>query len=597
VPSLLSVNVGLPKDVGWRGRVVHTGVWKSPTPGPHRVRTLNIDGDGQGDLAGHGGVHRAVLVYQVEAYVHWAEHFGWQEYGLGLFGENLTVDGLLDDEVRVGDRYRIGSAEFEVSQPRVTCFRVGLRVGEPTLPSLMVAHGRPGFYMRVITEGEIEAGQDVALVERGRDPLSISQVDALLYLPHRDPGQLATIVDNPALSPGWQQSFRDLLEQAPADLPAPSRGTGPGQAAPEPAWPGFRPFEVTDLVRETATVTSLYLRPDDRHPLPGFRPGQYLTVRLPPASGDRSGVVRNYSLSSSPSPDRYRISVKHEAHGVVSTFLNRDLRVGDRLDFAAPRGEFVLDSSHRPILLVSAGIGVTPVLAMLHALVDAQTPREVHWLHAARSPDEHAFREEASRLVERLPSGHAHVFYSAPAASHQPHHGGASRHEVRSGRMSRQALVDLHLPSDAEVYVCGPDPFIRDMNTLFADLGVPPERFHVELFRALDAVNPGVVAAPAVQPHPPGSVPVTPGEPTFPVTFARSGLSVEWAPPHGSLLELAEACDVRTRWACRTGVCHTCITPVVSGEVEYVVPPLETPPPDEALVCCSRPATALVLDL
>jgi ferredoxin len=163
--------------------------------------------------------------------------------------------------------------------------------------------------------------------------------------------------------------------------------------------------------------------------------------------------------------------------------------------------------------------------------------------------------------------------------------------------MSRQALVDLDLPSDAEVYICGPGAFISDMQALFADLGVTPERIHVELFRALDAINPGVVAAPATQPHPPGPVPVAPDQPTFQVTFARSGLSVDWAPGHGSLLELAEACDVPTRWACRTGVCHTCVTPVVSGEVDYVVAPLEMPRPDEALICCSRPGTDLVLEL
>jgi len=603
VASLVSVNVGRPKDVDWHGRVVHTGVWKTSTPGPHRVRTLNIDGDGQGDLAGHGGVHRAVLVYQLEAYAHWAEHFGWDECSLGLFGENLTVRGLPDDEVRVGDRYRIGNAELEVSQPRVTCFRVGLRVGQPTLPSLMVAHGRPGFYMRVITEGDIKAGQDIMLVRRGRDAISVSEVDALLYLPHRDHRQLTTIVDNPALSPGWQQSFRDLLAQAAAEpggstAPSPPGEAGAGQPVAAPAWPGFRRLEVADLVPETAAVTSVYLRADDGGPLPGFRPGQYLTVRLPPAAADQPGVVRNYSLSSSPNPERYRISVKQEPYGVVSTFLNRDLRVGDRLDIAAPRGEFVLDAGSRPLVLVSAGIGVTPVLAMLHALVEAQAPRDVYWLHAARTVREHAFREEALRLVERLPSGRAFVFYSRTDSDEPPtHDGGSRRLHVSSGRMSRRSLVGLDLPAAAEVYICGPGPFIDDMQALFADLGVPPGRVHVELFGALDAINPGVVAAPATPPHPPAPVPVAPDEPTFEVTFARSALSVDWTPGRGTLLDLAEACDVSTRWACRTGVCHTCVTPVVSGEVDYVVAPLEMPRPEEALICCSRPRSDLVLNL
>ena len=151
--SLLSVNVGKPKNVPWQDRTVYTGIWKAPVAGARMVRRLNIDGDGQGDLNGHGGEQRAVLVYQIDSYDHWQKHFGRDDFEYGQFGENFTVDGLADDEVCIGDRYRIGEAEFEVTQPRVTCFRVGMRLGEPQLPALLVAHHRPGFYLRVITEG------------------------------------------------------------------------------------------------------------------------------------------------------------------------------------------------------------------------------------------------------------------------------------------------------------------------------------------------------------------------------------------------------------------------------------------------------------
>jgi len=130
-PELLSVNVGLPKNVAWRGKTVYTGVWKYPVDGPAMVRCLNIDGDGQGDLAGHGGEQRAVLVYQAGSYRHWQQHFGRDDLGYGSFGENLTVDGLADDEVCIGDRYRIGAAEFEVTQPRVTCYRVTPSASRP----------------------------------------------------------------------------------------------------------------------------------------------------------------------------------------------------------------------------------------------------------------------------------------------------------------------------------------------------------------------------------------------------------------------------------------------------------------------------------
>src|SRR3954471_7136869 len=165
--TVLSVNVGLPKNVEWNGKTVYTGVWKSPVDGPVMARRLNLDGDGQGDTAGHGGEQRAVLVYQLRSYRYWQEHFGWDDFGYGLFGENLTVDGLGDDEVCIGDRYRVGEAEFEVTQPRVTCYRVGLRVGQPELPALLVGRHRPGFYMRVISEGHVRAGDAIVKTASG----------------------------------------------------------------------------------------------------------------------------------------------------------------------------------------------------------------------------------------------------------------------------------------------------------------------------------------------------------------------------------------------------------------------------------------------
>ncbi|MDV7216223.1 MOSC domain-containing protein [Streptomyces prunicolor] len=214
MPTLLSVNVGRPKDVPWQGKNVRTGVWKYPVVGPAMVRRLNIDGDGQGDTAGHGGEQRAVLVYQIQSYRHWQRHFGRDDLGYGRFGENLTVDGLLDDEVCIGDRYRIGEAEFEVTQPRVTCYRVGMRFGEPELAALLVSHHRPGFYMRVVREGRVQAGDRIVRTWTGPGELSVADTDALLYLPGRDPAKLRLALDVPALSPGWQGSFRELLAAA-----------------------------------------------------------------------------------------------------------------------------------------------------------------------------------------------------------------------------------------------------------------------------------------------------------------------------------------------------------------------------------------------
>jgi MOSC domain-containing protein YiiM len=210
---LLSMNVGLPRDIEWRGRVVHTAVWKEPVRGRRMIRHLNIDGDGQGDLAGHGGEHRAVFVYQTDSYDYWRKELDRTDLAPGAFGENFTVEGLPDAEVCIGDRYRIGGALFEVSQPRVTCYRVGIRLNEPRMAALLVAHGRPGFYFRVLEEGEVEAGDDIVLVEKGAEHMTVAEVDALLYKSGHVADRLERALRIPALSSGWRSSFRSLLER------------------------------------------------------------------------------------------------------------------------------------------------------------------------------------------------------------------------------------------------------------------------------------------------------------------------------------------------------------------------------------------------
>src|ERR1700684_3284652 len=180
---LLSVNVVLRRDIVWRDRTVRTGIWKNPVRGRCRVGRLNLDGDGQGDLAGHGGEQRAVFVYQMDSYRHWEEQLKRVDFVHGQFGENFTIEGLQDDAVCIGDRYQIGSALFEVTQPRVTCYRVGIRMAEPAMAALLVSHHRPGFYFRVLEEGEVGAGDEITKVVDGPERITVADIDALLYLP------------------------------------------------------------------------------------------------------------------------------------------------------------------------------------------------------------------------------------------------------------------------------------------------------------------------------------------------------------------------------------------------------------------------------
>ena len=372
--TLLSVNVGLPKEVSWQGRTVFTGVFKDPVPGARRVGRLNVEGDGQGDLAGHGGEQRAVFVYQIESYRYWERELGREDFVYGQFAENFTVEGLGDDEVCIGDRYQIGTATFEVTQPRVTCYRVGIRMNDPQIPALLVSHHRPGFYFRVLEEGEVQAGDKIIKLSSGPEQMTVADVDALLYLPGHTRQDLLRALRVPALSPGWQGSFRALLNEQPG-----SGNAGLAVTSPPPAWPGFRQVTVTAITRESDSAISIRLDDPTGVPLPAARPGQYLTVRLQPDEQQRA-VLRNYSLSGPPGAGYYRVTVKRERGGVASGYLHTRLAVGDQLDIAAPRGTFILDDTHAPVLLISAGIGATPVLAMLLALAQEHSDREVWWL-------------------------------------------------------------------------------------------------------------------------------------------------------------------------------------------------------------------------
>jgi len=583
---LLSVNVGLPRDIEWKGRIVHTGIWKDPVHGRCRVGRLNLEGDGQGDLAGHGGEHRAVFVYQAESYRYWQEQLNRTGFVHGQFGENFTIEGLPDDGVCIGDRYRIGSALFEVTQPRVTCYRVGIRMDEPRMPALLTSSGRPGFYFRVLQEGEVGAGDDILKVGEAQERMTVSEINALLYFPNHRRDQLERAVRIEALSAGWRVSFERMLKSQ-QDAGSGNAGLTPSSAR-HPAAPGFRPLEVTAVDQESADVYSLTMRDPHGQPLPAPLPGQYVVLRLQPATG-APPLFRSYSLSGPASPERYRISVKVEPDGAAGTYLQAHIHVGDVLDVSSPRGTFTLPSSDQPVVLLSAGIGVTPVLAMLHTLAADNSTRQVWWLHAARDGQHHPFATEARRLTLALAHGRSYVCYSQPASQDKP-----GRDFDAAGRLSRSVLEEVGVPREADICLCGPPRFMADMKEALAALGVMPGRIHVELFNGSESRTPGVVSGAARAPHPPKDDPST--GPL--VSFARSGIAAHWdASAHESILELAEACDVPVRWACRTGVCHNCESGLVSGEVVYGPEPLERPAGGNLLVCCSKPAGDVVIDL
>ncbi len=581
--QLLSVNVGLPRDIEWKGRTVHTGIWKDPVRARCRVGRLNLDGDGQGDLAGHGGEQRAVFVYQIESYRYWQEQLKRTDFVHGQFGENFTVEGLGDDAVCIGDRYQIGSALFEVTQPRVTCYRVGIRMNEPRMPALLTSSGRPGFYFRVLQEGQVGPADEILKVGEAKERMTVAEINALLYSPDHPRDRLERALQIEALSPGWRSSFEALLRSHTSG----NAGLVPDAAA-HPTAPGFRPLAVAAIAQESADVISLTMQRPNARPLPAAMPGQYVVVRLQWAASG-APLYRSYSLSGPPSTERYRISVKIEANGAAGTYLREHVRMGDSLEVSSPRGGFILQSGERPVVLLSAGIGATPLLGMLYALATARSTRRVLWLHAARDGEHHPFTGEVRRLMHALPNSRGYVCYSRPG----------SRDKMgvdfdAAGHFSRSVFEEVGVPREGNVYLCGPARFMAEMKETLATLNVVRERIHVEIFNGSESMTPGVVGAATPTAH----VPADDANTGPLVSFARSRIAAHWkASVYESILELAEACDVPVRWSCRTGVCHSCESGLVSGKVVYGPEPLDQPAEGNVLVCCSQPSSDLVIDL
>lgn len=582
--SLVSVNVGVPRDVEWEGKIVHTAVWKSPVSNRVMARRLNIDGDAQGDLAGHGGEHRAVMVYQLESYEYWQKYLGRNDFVYGQFGENLTVDGLPDSEVCIGDRYGIGSAVFEVTQPRVTCYRVGIRMDNPEMPALLVSHKRPGFYFRVIEEGEIGAGDEIVKLHDGSERMSVSDVDGLLYLPGHARDSLTRALRIPALSDGWRRSLDALLHAGESDG---NVGLSPS-SEPLPLWTGFRPLRVSAVQQECANVRSFTFEGESGSPLPASVPGQFLVIRLQPRLNSVP-TLRSYSISGPSGSGTYRVSVKR-ATGEGSRYLYDEVRVGDVLLVSAPRGSFTLRDSDKPVVLLSAGIGATPVLSMLHMLAAAQTSpsRQVWWCYGTRDSNEHPFAEEVRRVLGRLPHSRSVVAYSKP--------GSLDRIGIECdihGRLNLSTLNQLQLPKDADFYLCGPAGFLTEFVSGLLEWGIATANIHSETFGAASSMTPGISSPSLRSPHAPeglqGTGPI--------VSFTRSGLAVHWNTRFGSLLEFAEACDVPVRWSCRIGVCHTCESAIIDGRVRYAPDPLDPPSEGRVLICCAKPLSEIELDL
>ena len=578
--KVLSINVGLPQEIEWKGQKVRTSIFKKPIAGRVRVRRLNIDGDGQADLIGHGGEHRAVMVYQAESYAYWQAFLQRNDLYHGRFAENLTVEGLADKDVCIGDRYRIGTAVFEVTQPRVTCFKVGISLGLPEMPALLVAHKRPGFYFRVIAEGEIEAGDPIEKITKGTGGITVADIDQLLYSKDHPKEQLQKALKIPALAKGWQSSFKELLTAVESGITTGNPGLAGAQAKPL-AWTGYRRLRISRIQTESAGIRSFEFQSEDGAALPAFQPGQHLAIRVPiePAS---QPLIRMYSLSGAPNSPSWRIAVKKESDGRGSGYLHDHVREGDILEVSAPRGTFIMAADEHPVVLLSAGVGITPMLAMLNGIKQASPNRPVWWIYSAQNNENHPFIEEVRTQAAALKAFHSFILHSRPGDAEQE-----GRDFDSPGRLTFDVLQRLNLPADAHCYLCGPAGYLEETIQSLRSLGIEERNIHFETFGGPAAKTDG--RAPHLPADNTGDGPL--------VTFTKSNLEFRWNKKFASLLEASEAADIPVRWSCRTGVCHLCESALLDGAVTYAPTPLDPPAEGNLLLCCSRPAGPVSLDL
>ena len=559
MPSLLSVNVGMPKDVAWQGKTVRTGIWKTPVTGPQMARRLNIDGDGQGDLAGHGGEQRAVLVYQAESY-----------RILVPTPRPRPKRRRLRIRLLRRELHRGGTARQRGVRRRPVPHRPGRVRGHPTASDLLPGRHAPGHTGPAVLARRAPPPRFLPASHRRRpgagrrsdhpDPARTARTD------HRRDRRAALPAEpgpgETRISPGYS----GVEPRLAAILSRPSRREAGATSDGAPSWSGFGRCAST---RSSPKAPPSPPSTSPRRTRPRCRPPGPASTS-PCASRKRVTRRRSAATRSPRPPEPTDIGSASNAKARSAATSTRNCKSEPASKPRRRAGNSCSRPASSRSCSISAGVGVTPVLAMLHELAAEHTKREVWWLHSARNADSRPSRRRRTDCCPELASAHVHVFHTAPDTRAD-----APSPPVTHSRLTPKALAGLHLPPAASAYICGPEQFMADMTKALTDIGLesPP---CTPLFGASAPINPGLTPTTRTPPHPPRGEPGTGPS----VTFARSGLTTPWnTATASSLLEFAESCDVPARWSCRTGVCHTCVTQLLTGEIVYRPEPLDLRPP------------------
>ena len=562
--KVASLNVGEPRLVTYRDMSFRTGIFKEPADKPLSLEKCNFSGDGQADLSAHGGIDKAVYCYPIEHYDYWRREIGRAVLPMGQFGENVTTEGVLESELRIGDVLRIGSAVVQVSEPRIPCYKLVMRMDAGSdFAVRFLAANRTGFYCRVLEEGTVQQSDAIALLSRDLSSPTVSDVIAATQFADRNPAELRRIVRARDISAKWRSRVRRMIDSEVR------RRTETASSQPTS-------LRVEKVALETSDVVSIWLSSLDGARLPSALPGQYVTIVW------ADGLKRTYSLSATDADRRYRITVKlqRDGQGALGQASGRiaALQAGDILGVERPRGNFHPDlDDDTPLVLAAAGIGVTPIMNMIERATRSGR-RDVFAAFGMRRHREHPLVNELKELVAARPRLQVTLAYSQ--------HDGEAVQGLPAPKRGRLTAADL-LPHAAaplaEIFLCGPGHFIRQMHEGLAAAGVDPLCIRYEAFGP-STLRPARNAAAADTAA------------SFTVAFARSDVTAVWSPASGTLLNLAEAAGVSPTFGCRSGSCGLCRIPISEGRVSYVEP-IDEPEHGYVLPCCAIPVTDCRLDL
>jgi len=577
---LLHICIGPTRIHQINNQSVTTAYLKEPVVGPWRINLQGVEGN---EVAVHTD---PVYAYARDSYDFWAQRLGTraQDWRPGTFAENLTFETLAEQDLQLGDVVALGDeVRLVVAGPRVPCFKLCWRLAQPdSFIREFALSGRTGVYFGVLQPGIVKPGDQLRVLERATDSFTVPEVARLIFGDDPpDDERLERALALPTLSATAALALRTKLYRV-RDL----------AQTKHHRWTGWRRFVIDGVNNDAAEILSFRLRAIDGAPLAGFRAGQFLTVRLPQVAG-QSETIRTWSCSDyAREPASYRISVKREANGRASQWLHENARAGMELDVRAPSGRFVLDrSGFKPVVLIAAGIGVTPLLAMLKAHLErGDEAPPLYFVHCVRNRRHQPFRDEIDKLIAQRASFHAHYVYSAPEEGDRS---GVDYHQA--GRFSAKDLYELMKDShlmhhgrridlpwyESDIYICGPTRFQTELRETLLTAGAYTDRVFLEHFAPQAGGSSGAVLEQSQ------------------VHFAKSGRVAIWngedAP---SLLELAEQQGLMPESGCRMGICQACQCKLIEGAVHYDATPLDLPASDVVLACIARPATAkVVLDL